>query len=178
MSPLRTRITAALLLALGLAVAGCASTPPPPPDPPAWNALRRADADALAARLRELPPVSEGLVVRLAFPAGVDLDLYVTDPRLETVYYANTPSVSGGRLLRDRRCADPEPGEVRIETLRFDAPPPGRYRIGVDFPHRCEGGPDEVAYALSIEQRGVREEQRGLARWLEFTSIVHEFDVE
>ncbi|MGH0032427.1 MAG: hypothetical protein ACQGVC_21765 [Myxococcota bacterium] len=155
---------------------GCASRLPAPPPPPEWNASRRAAAERLQAELREAPPAGDALVVRLAFAPGVDLDLYVTDPRLETVYYANTPSVSGGELVADRRCDTPGDA-TRVETVRFAAPPAGRYRIGVDFPHRCEGGPDEVPYAIQVDDRGVRSERSGLARWLEFTVIVHEFEV-
>lgn len=132
----------------------------------------------LASHLDALAVEPGTLVVRLAFEPGADLDLYVTDPRLETVYYANTPIVSGGRLEVDRRCEADEEGAVRVEEVRFDAPLPGRYRVGVDFPHRCEGGPDEVPYVVSIEDRGTRSQRRGMARWLEFTTIVHEFEVE
>jgi hypothetical protein len=159
-----------------LLLAACASTPPPPPEPPAWSAEREAQAEALSAKLRRAPADAQ-LVVRLAFPADVDLDLYVTDPRLETVYYANTPSVSGGRLEEDRRCEAAAEGGIRVETVRFEAPPPGRYRIGVDFPHVCEGGPEATPYAVSIEASGDRSELTGMARWLEFEPIVREFDV-
>lgn len=127
--------------------------------------------------------------MRLVFAPGADLDLYVTDPLLETVYYANTPSRSGGVLERDRRCdegrrqgadaADARAEDVRVETVRFETPPPGRYRVGVDYPHRCEGGDEVMPYVVSIEAEGAREALiEGLARHLEFTTIVTEFDVE
>ena len=95
---------------------GCASTPEEPPDLPP----RAAPAGALR--------------VELAFGQDADLDLYVTDPLQETVYFANTPSQQGGVLLDDRRCDSPPP---RIETVVFEHPPPGRYRVGVDYPRRC-----------------------------------------
>lgn len=166
----------------GFAVAfalACASTPPPPPPPPDWTGARRAAAEELAERLREEPTAeSSQLVVRLAFSREADLDLYVTDPTLESVYYANTPVRSGGLLERDRRCDDADALDVRIETVRFDAPPPGRYRLGVDYPHRCDGGDEVVAYAISIEADGERNLHAGLARWLDFSSVVTEFDVD
>ncbi len=166
----RAAIAAFLLLA-------CASTPPPPPPPPEWTDARRAEASALADRLRAEPsaPVAT-LVVRLAFSREADLDLYVTDPRLETLYYANTPTLAGGALERDRRCTDEATDPVRVEVVRFESPPGGRYRVGVDYPHRC-GGDDVVAFALSIEVSGDRNLHAGLARWLDFTTIVTEFEV-
>lgn len=93
----------------------------------------------LAARLRALAIEVPGgaLVVQLAFDAGADLDLYVTDPLQETVYFANTPSRSGGFLDRDRTCNDAAP---RVETIVFERPPPGRYRIGVEHPQPCGAG--------------------------------------
>ena len=167
----RAAFAAFLLLA-------CASTPPPPRPPPDWTHARRAAVSALADRLRaESPAQASVLVVRLAFSSEVDLDLYVTDPQLETVYYANTPSKTGGALQADRRCTDTAEEPVRVETVHFESPPAGRYRVGVDYPHRCDGADDVVAFALSVEANGERNLHAGLARWLDFTTIVTEFDV-
>jgi hypothetical protein len=111
-------------------------------------------------------------VVRLAFEPVADLDLYVSDPLEETVYYANTPVRSGGALGADRRCG--EPGE-RVESVRFPAPLAGRYRVGVDFPQRCEGEERVVPWAISIEAHGERRLLRGLAALHVFASRVEEF---
>jgi hypothetical protein len=161
-------------LAAALAVA-CASEPrqPAPPPAPEWTDALSARAAALEARLvaAERAPAGE-LVVRLAFEAGADLDLYVTDPREETVYYANTPVRSGGALDADRRCAEPR---ERVETVRFAAPLPGRYRVGVDFQQRCESDARVVPWAISIDARGERRLLRGLATWNVFASRVDEF---
>jgi hypothetical protein len=166
----------------GLAAAfalACASAPPPPPPPPDWNDALRTAASELADRLRA-EPVAEGaqVVVRLAFTREADLDLYVTDPPLETVYYANTPARTGGRLEQDHRCDDADAEAIRVETVRFEAAPAGRYRVGVDYPHRCEGGDEVVPYAVSIEANGERSLHAGLARWLDFTTVATEFDVK
>ena len=157
----------------------CASAPPPPPPPPDWNHALRTAASELADRLRA-EPIAEGaqVVVRLAFSREADLDLYVTDPPLETVYYANTPARTGGRLEQDRRCDDADAEAVRVETVRFEAAPPGRYRVGVDYPHRCDGGDKVMPYAVSIEANGERNLHAGLARWLDFRAVVTEFDVK
>jgi hypothetical protein len=171
----RARPSTPVLVAL-LATA-CASAPPPPPPPPEWSDALRTRVAVLADHLRALPvaPASE-LVVRLAFPPEADLDLYVTDPLLETIYYANTPAKSGGRLERDARCADPaEP--VRVEVVRFEAPPVGRYRVGVDHPERCDDGDEVVPWAISIDEHGERSIHAGLARWLDFTTIATEFEL-
>src|SRR6058998_2910370 len=75
---------AAALLCLAVA-AGCALS-------------GRRSVPAPAAALPAAPP--QGIRVVLLWAAPVDLDLYVTDPGLETVYFANTPSGSGGKLVR------------------------------------------------------------------------------
>src|SRR5437016_5099590 len=82
----------------------------------------------------QLPPPLPGLSVQLTWSAPADLDLYLTDPTAETVYFANTPNRTGGRLLRDTRCPDivraPPP---YVEVADVPEPRPGRYRVGVDF---------------------------------------------
>ncbi len=145
--------------ALGLLVlaSACArhASPPPPAGPP--------------------EPPRPGVTVTLRWTAAVDLDLYVTDPALETVYFANPRTASGGILERDARCAGREPGEV--ERARWTSPPPGRYRVGVDFLETCGGASEEVPYTLLVEVDGVRQELTGRARLAERQPLVLEFRV-
>jgi hypothetical protein len=169
---------AALLVVLPLACASGPARPPAPVPPPAWSDALTARADALETRLVAAAPAAAGaLVVRLAFEPGADLDLYVSDPLEETIYYANTPARSGGALDTDLRC----PHAAGVETVAFATPLAGRYRVGIDFQHRCERsesgpGPDELApYVLSIEARGERRLLRGLAVFNVFASRVDEF---
>jgi len=127
----------------GLALAaGCASTPAP-----------------LVAPLRA-PPAPGELRVELVFGEGADLDLYLTDPSQETVYYANTPSrVNAGRLEADLRCDAPGP---RVEAVLFEDAPPGRYRVGVDHAESCAGGSAAQAFLVTVEPGGgERRELRG-----------------
>lgn len=113
-------------------------------------------APALPERQVEAPP--GGLRVELHFGAEADLDLYVTDPRLETVYFANTPTRRGGVLERDLRCDAPAP---RTEVVVFEEAPPGRWRVGVDFPRRCGTLARRVPYVLVLRADGLRREQHG-----------------
>jgi len=157
-------------------VLACASgppKPPPPAPPPAWTDALSTRAGALEGALAAAAPApADEIVVRLAFDAGADLDLYVSDPLGETVYYANTPVRSGGALDADRRCL--APGD-RVETVRFAAPLSGPYRVGVDFQERCDDEVRVAPWALSIEVDGERRVLRGLAVWNVFASRVDEF---
>src|SRR5205823_5703617 len=151
----RMRRAALGLLAL---VAACARHTPPPPRPAPPE-----------------PPRS-GVTVTLRWTAPVDLDLYVTDPELETLYFANPRTVSGGVLERDSRCAEQQPGE-HAERARWTKPPPGRYRVGVDFLETCSGRTAEVPYALTVEVDGRRQEIAPRARRGERQPLVLEFTV-
>jgi len=112
--------------------------------------------------------------VQLAFDASADLDLYVTDSLQETVYFANTPSRSGGFLDRDRTCNDAAP---RVETIVFERPPPGRYRIGVEHAQPCAAG---VAAPFAV--RALHGEQHfetgGVLPPRRFAPIVLELEID
>ncbi len=147
---------------------GCASAPPASP-----SAAARLDAAASPAP----PPSPDAIVVRLAFAAEVDLDLYVTGPLGETVYFANTPARTGGRLLADARCEGRTAEPTRLETVIFDPAQPGRYRVGIDFPERCDGGKGPAAFALSVEGAGAGPLRRESTIALRaFDAVVLEFD--
>ncbi len=165
---------AALLAACGALQAGCAG---PAEEEGGWTDETRREAARLEELLREqAEPAPPGAVrVRLAFGAGADLDLYVTDPLQETVYFANEESRSGGRLDADRRCDAAAP---RVETVSFAAPASGRYRIGVDYPEACGEEAKPAPFAVSIEAGGRERFERGLIPPRRFQPIVEEFDVE
>ncbi|MGE3464932.1 MAG: hypothetical protein AB7I04_23750, partial [Pseudomonadales bacterium] len=94
-------------------LAGCAE-PAPTADE---RAALTAEAGRLAGSLADLPVAApDGLVVRLMFDEHVDLDLYVTDPLLETVYFARHDSRTGGRIVSDVRCdtSGPRGGVIRV----------------------------------------------------------------
>ncbi len=169
-TPLRPLLLVGLLAAT---LVGCA-----PSTPATWTQTLTAAGDTLAAALlhsRGAAP-GEGVVrVRLAFGEGADLDLFVSDPRQETVYFANKRSRSGGVLGRDLRCPDPAP---RIESVEFEAALAGRYRVGVDYPSACPGFAGEAAYVVEISRNGDTTVLRGLIEPLTFEHIVREFDVD
>jgi hypothetical protein len=133
--------------------------------PAQWTPALEAEAGQLEAALAEAPLPSAGaLRIRLAFGAEADLDLYVTDPLAETIYFANERAAAGGRLVADARCDSKSP---RIEEIAFAAPPPGRYRVGVDYMvyrEKCGAQPDVMAYVIAIEDSAGRRLLRGLAR--------------
>ena len=134
---------------LALAGAGCSETPAPLPPPGA---------------LGEYPAAAHDVRVRLEFGAGADLDLFVTDPMHEEIYFANSPNRLGGVFEADRRCDDPAP---RVETVRFSPAPAGRYRVSVDFPIRCRPGVEDVPYRVIVE---------GTAHFGSLEHIVIEFE--
>jgi uncharacterized protein YfaP (DUF2135 family) len=121
------------------------------------------------------PPREPGTMrVRLGFGDEADLDLYVTDSTLETIYYGNTPSRGGGELDADRRCDSPGP---RIEVVTIPTVAPGRYRVGVEYARRCRGRRKPAAYVVEVEADGVAISQHGKIEVGHFENVVIEVDV-
>lgn len=153
-----------LAFALGLSCAGA------PPTEREAERLR----DVLEAALAE-EPADPALRVLLAFGPGADLDLYVTDPLQETVYFANSPSAAGGRLEADLHCGSEPPGD-RIEQVRFAEPRSGPYRVGVDYPKSC-GRARAAAFALAVVRGGEVEIHTGALEPLEFRLAALDFEI-
>jgi len=165
---LRLSILSAAAALVFLAACG-GSEDSAPPDP----ATLAQQTTKLLAALRETP-AAEGLRVQLAFHAEADLDLYVTDPLEETVYFANTPTRSGGELAADQRCGDTG---IRLEEVYFPDPIPGRYRVGVDYPKHCTPREPTVVFAAALTSPGLREERAGTIAFQHFLPTVLEIDL-
>ena len=121
-----------------------------------------------------------GLLIQLAFGEEADLDLYVTDPQLETVYFANKQGKSGGKISPDRRC---DGSALQVEEVYFAEPLAGRYRVGVDYPRYCKASGDSnfeqrTAYTLSIFHGGKRQEYEGTVGLHFFEVAAFDFDID
>jgi len=141
-------------LVLVAAMAGaCASTsqrePAPEPDP-----ARLASALAELRAALDAPDVQPAafapgapVTARLAFGAEADLDLYVTDPSLDSVYFAKRDGGSGGELVADRRCDAPAP---RVELAAYTVATSGTWRVGIDHPGRCDDGVEAAPFVVEL----------------------------
>ena len=156
------------MAALGLVAAGCSHRAP----------------QALAPRApRALPaPALAGLVVQLVWEAPVDLDLYVTDPTWESLYFANNPSRSGARLVRDVRCADVrDTTGVFVEVAHLETPAAGPYRVGVDFIDGCGAAGEDlerVSFRVAAVAGPAQLTAVGVLRVQEFQPMVLEFELD
>jgi uncharacterized protein YfaP (DUF2135 family) len=123
-------------------------------------------------------PDSPGLHVLLAWDAPVDLDLYVTDPSWETVYFGNTPSRAGGRLENDVRCDTLNEVGQQAEWVRFPEPKDGPYRVGVDFIDACASDVEAVPFRVVVALDGERRERTGTVRLERFQPTFLQFEIE
>lgn len=164
----------AAALSIAIAAVGCRSVPP------TREALLEEFASEVTALEQALAgqqaPAPGVLRFVLAFGAEADLDLFVTGPRYESVYFANTPSAVGGALEADLRCGSTAP---RLEKVRYSDPPPGPYRVGIDFPERCDKRGAAVPFAVSVQRGGDAPlaTARGIIRPGEFLTIVLETEL-
>jgi hypothetical protein len=108
--------------------------------------------------------------VTLTWQAHIDLDLWVTDPDGETVYWANDLTASGGSLDRDNRCANMEVG--RSENIFWSAGDalPGEYVVEVDYWGECDqDGPVDWSVGVFIQSEGT---------WRTYTGTISEGETQ
>jgi len=137
--------------------------------------LAACTARSPAVRPLPAPPPADpsALTVTLAWNAPVDLDLYVTDPTWESLYFGNSPTRTGARLEGDVRC--PGLGTPVAERAVVPRPIEGVYRVGVDFIEACETGVEEAPFRIAVDWRGERREASGVARLEHFDVIALDF---
>jgi hypothetical protein len=92
-------------------------------------------------RIRVEPCVGDGDVkVSLRWSTVADLDLYVTDPAGEIIYYANPTSASGGQLDVDANAGCGDQTTTPVENIFWEAgtAPAGTYGVQVYIWSTCD----------------------------------------
>ena len=101
---------------------------------------------------------SGGVQITVSWNSGADIDLYVTDPSGETLYYneQHAHSPVGGALDHSARgdCRR-EQQNPRIENAFWPSPPPtGSYRIELHYFSPCDqGGATQVQLSLAVRKK-------------------------
>jgi hypothetical protein len=94
------------------------------------------------------------VAISLRWYSVADLDLYVTEPNGETIFYGNPTSNTGGQLDQDANAACSNPTTTPIENI-FWAPtlaPTGTYTVSVDIYDRC--GVNNIPFELTVRNDG------------------------
>jgi len=160
----KKRSTVLWTLGLGLLLCGTACAGPSGPTD--------SRPSAAGTRAERMPGQLE---IQLHFGEPADLDLFVTDPDAETVYFGNNPSRGGGQLDADLRC---DAGPERVETIRFARPDPGRYRVGVEYNRSCRFRRSPAPYRVEIRGDALQLEREGEISPGRFEPIVLEFEYD
>lgn len=107
----------------------------------------RAGAVPLAVLLATVPAVAgaaaieaagRSLTVEIAWTEPVDLDLFVTGPEGETVYFGNRLARGGIRMGVETGCRElSTKAPSFVETAVIPGAAAGRYRLSVDYIRDC-----------------------------------------
>ena len=100
--------------------------------------------------------------VTLTWQADVDVDLYVTDPAGDTVYYGNRRVSSGGELDRDNMCGDFEWGRPENVYWPQAGAPAGTYSVKVRYYGSCASEDPNVAWTVRVIAGGAAQSFTGV----------------
>ncbi len=102
--------------------------------------------------------------ITLRWASTDDLDLAVTDPAGETVFFGNPMIPSGGELDVDANAACAGTTQTPIENIFWpvSAAPPGEYSVTVNLFTRCDGSSGPVPFELRLLVQGEVETIEGV----------------
>ena len=94
------------------------------------------------------------LTVELIWETPVDLDLFLTDPGGETVYFANRIAKSGAKMGAMLGCeAVGNQNQKFLESVHIPAAQAGRYRVSVDFIKDCGNSILEAEFSVILKNK-------------------------
>ncbi len=112
-----------------------------------------ASASVVAAKtqVRSLAVDGDPLRLELIWNEAVDLDLFVTGPAGETIYYGNKQSKNGNKVVEESNCKSlvAQPKFLR-EVVIIPSAQRGKYRVSVDFIFHCGTGLEKADAELIL----------------------------
>ncbi|MCI0444619.1 hypothetical protein L0152_15605 [bacterium] len=93
-------------------------------------------------------PANGRIQIELTWDGNADLDLHVTDPYGETIYYFHPVSQSGGAYQEDRECYNNN-GQPERVTYNDGAAAAGNYQISIHYFRSC-GEARDARWNLSV----------------------------
>ncbi|MEQ9462956.1 MAG: hypothetical protein RJQ10_04815 [Haliea sp.] len=106
----------------------------------------------------------------------VDLDIYVTEPGGETIFFDNEVSAAGGSLDWDNQCSNYQDG--RTENVSWTSPPIGSYKIEVDCFDACTTSSATVPFKINVKAGGSTSSYSGQAVCGEDRTFVADFNFQ
>ena len=104
-----------------------------------------------AQNANAFPAVGENLAIELTWQTPVDLDLFLTGPSGETIYFGNRIARAGYRMDGETTCGTLDQSNgPHSETAIIEATAAGLYRISVDYIFDCGSGLDETGAIVSL----------------------------
>ncbi len=110
------------------------------------------------------------LQITLTWTGNVDVDIWVTDPNGEKVYFAHRKSQSGGSLDRDNLCRV-KPG--LSENIFWEDAPPGEYKVQVNYFTACDKHKPDAYWKVNIfnRQEGKWRKYQGVLKYRETQDV-------
>ncbi|MFS8900279.1 right-handed parallel beta-helix repeat-containing protein, partial [Synechococcus sp. H60.2] len=98
---------------------------------------------------------SPPLQITLTWKTIDDLNLFVTDPTQQTVFFLKPSIPSGGTLEADanRECVEVTTSPVE-NVFWASAPPTGSYVVAVELFKRCSKGTDPIPFTVTVRKSG------------------------
>lgn len=98
--------------------------------------------------------IGEEVNVSLAWTSPDDLDLAVTDPSGEVIFFRKRSSSTGGRLDVDAHSSCSSKSTVPVENISWNSLPlAGTYKVDVTLYHRCGNSNPDVPFTLIITRK-------------------------
>ncbi len=128
--------------------------------PPTSGTVKQGYPPCLGVPNNGQPDYSVGtgeVQVTLNWNATVDLDLHVTEPSGEQIYYDHPYSGTNGQLDLDNRCSNfvtGRPENIFWPPAGSGGAPSGHYLVQVAWYDNCSGAATEVPFSVRVVIRG------------------------
>ena len=137
---------------------------------------------AMAPAVAEPLRAGEEMVLELVWQVPVDLDLFVTGPEGETIYFGNRMARLGHQMIAESDCtAASETEAPYIERAQIPIAYSGTYRASIDFIKHCGAGESAVKAALKLMAADgtlIEQQDNITVEFQQLNTVAWEFEVK